>query len=149
MIEIEHDILIGRDLDEVFSMAADPRNMPRWNPAVLSSELRGSLRRGATVLQHIDLLGRRFETLFEVRRYEPTRHVTYTSTRGPVEVEGTMEFRSEAGGTRVRWRVRGDCRGFLRIAESALELAGKRELRSSLERLKRLVEEETRESIAG
>ena len=150
MIEIEDSVLIDRPPGEVFPLAADPRNMPLWNPAVRASEVHGPLRRGTTVIQDIDLVGRRFETVFELRRYEPARRVTYTSTAGPVRVEGTMHFRAEAGGTRVRWTVRGDCRGFLRIAERALVLAGKRELRSCLDRLKSLLEEgPVPESIAG
>ena len=150
MIEIEDSVLIERPPGDVFRLAADPRNMPLWNPAVIASEVRGPLRRGATVIQDIDLVGRRFETIFKLRRYEPARRVTYTSTAGPVKVEGTMSFRAEAGGTRVGWAVRGDCRGFLRIAERALILAGKRELRSCLDRLKVLLEEgPIPESLAG
>lgn len=150
MIEIEDSVLIDRPPGEVFPMAADPRNMPRWNPAVLASELDGPLRRGATIVQDIDLVGRRFETVFTLRSFQPARSVTFTSTAGPIQVEGTMRFRAEAGGTRVSWTVRGDCRGILRIAERALVLAGKRELRACLARLKRLLEEEAiPEPIAG
>lgn len=140
MIEIEDSVMIRRPPGEVFPLAADPRNMPLWNPAVLASELRGTLGPGATVVQEIDVVGRRFETVFELSLYEPANRVTYTSTAGPVAVEGTMRFRPEAGGTRVWWAVRGDARGLLRIAERALVLAGKRELRSCLARLKVLLE---------
>ena len=62
---------IGIDLpvERVFRLAARPEDMPRWNSAVVRSELRGRLREGATVVQRIRLLGRQFETTFRVTRY--------------------------------------------------------------------------------
>lgn len=141
MIEVEETIRIALPRRRVFAVASRPDNMPLWNPAVLESELVGPMAPGARVVQRIELLGRDFETEYEVTRYEPGHAVTYTSVRGPVRVEGTMRFESAGEYTLVRWTVAGDCRGFLRVGESLLARAGRRELRGCLESLKRVVEE--------
>lgn len=141
MIELEESIHIPLPREHVFAVAARPEHMPLWNPAVLESEVVGEMERGATVLQRIELLGRCYEAEYRVSRYEPPRRVTYTSTVGPVEVEGTMRFAAASGGTLVRWGVLGDCRGFLQVAEGLLARAGRRELRACLDTLRRVVEE--------
>ena len=141
MIQIEETILVSRPRAQVFSVAADPANMPLWNPAVRESTLVGRLRRGAKVIQLVEILGRRFQTEFEVTTYEPGRRVAYTSTSGPLRVQGTMEFRADRGRTHVRWIVGGEPRGFLRVAESVLLGAGRPEMRACLENLRSVVED--------
>jgi uncharacterized membrane protein len=141
MIEIEDSVFVSSPRQAVFRFAARPENMPLWNPAVRESKVIGRLKAGANVVQLIELFGRRFETVFEVTRYEPFRRVTYSSTGGPIEVKGTMEFSTEPGGTMVRWIVCGDCRGFFRAAEGVLRGLGRREMRDCLERLSRVLEE--------
>ena len=143
MIQIEETILVSRPREQVFSVAADPAKMPLWNPAVRESTLVGRLRRGAKVVQLVEVLGRRFETEFEVTAYEPGRRVAYTSTGGPFSVQGTMEFRADRGRTHVRWIVGGDARGFIRVAESILIGAGRPEMRACLENLRHVVEDGT------
>jgi hypothetical protein len=141
MIEIEDRVLVKASLRPTFRFAARPENMPQWNRVVLESVVIGPLRRGTTVVQRVDLLGRRFDAVFEVTCYEPFRKVTYTSIRGPVDVRGTMEFHAEQGGTLVRWIVGGDCRSFLRVAGPVIVTVGRREMHGCLERLKGLLEQ--------
>ena len=141
VIQIEETIVVSRPRDEVFSVAADPANMPLWNPAVRESTLVGRLRRGAKVVQLVEILGRRFQTEFEVTTYEPGRRVAYASTGGPLRVQGAMEFRADRGRTHVRWIVSGEPRGFMRVAESVLLGMGRPEMRTCLENLKSVVED--------
>jgi uncharacterized membrane protein len=141
LIEVEESIVVSLPRERVFEFAALPENMPLWNPVVRESKALGALERGTKVVQRIQLPGRRFETVYEVTCYEPGRRIAYSSTQGPVEVEGTMEFRRERGGTRVRWIVRGDARGFLRFGESILVGLGRPKMRDCLHNLKRAVEE--------
>jgi uncharacterized protein YndB with AHSA1/START domain len=141
MTTLVEEIRIDMPVRRVFRLAARPENMPRWNSAVLESELHGRLAEGAVVLQRIHLLGRRFATEFRVTRYEPPSRITYTSTLGPMDIEGTMEFTSASGGTQVRWTVTGSSRHFLRVADGMLLRVGRREMRSCLGNLKRFVEQ--------
>ncbi len=140
MIEIEDSVLVSQPRSAVFRFAARPENMPLWNPVVHESRVEGRLGAGATVVQAASLLGRRFETVYTVTRYEPGRRIVYTSTRGAMDIRGTMEFRSERGGTLIRWVVCGDCRGFLRAAEGVILGAGRREMHACLANLKRLLD---------
>jgi carbon monoxide dehydrogenase subunit G len=141
MMEIEDSVFVSSPRQAVFRFAARPESMPLWNPAVRESKVIGRLEAGASVVQLIELFGRRFETIYEVSRYEPFRRVTYTSTGGPMDVQGSMEFSTEPGGTVVHWIVCGDCRGFFRAGQSILMGLGRREMRDCLERLKRVLEE--------
>jgi uncharacterized membrane protein len=140
-MEIEDSVFVSSPRQAVFRFAARPENMPLWNPAVRESKVIGRLKAGASVVQFIELFGRRFETTYEVTCYEPFRRVTYSSTGGPIEIKGTMEFSTEPGGTMVRWIVWGDCRGFFRVGQSILMGLGRREMRECLGRLKRALEE--------
>ena len=141
MIEIEESIHVSLTPERVFRFAARPESMPLWNPVVRESKALGPLEEGATVVQRIDLLGRRFETTYEVTRYEPDRRIEYTSRTGPLEVQGTMEFRRERGGTRVRWHVAGDCRSLFRVAEGVLSGLGRPEMQTCLKNLKGVLEQ--------
>ena len=140
MIQVEESIVVARPRAQVFPVAAHPENMPLWNPAVRESTLVGQLRRGAKVIQRVEVLGRGFDTEFEVTAYEPGRRITYASTGGPVRVQGTMEFRADRGRTHVRWIVGGDARGFIRVAESVLLGAGRPEMQACLDNLRHFVE---------
>ncbi|HYT78427.1 MAG TPA: SRPBCC family protein [Actinomycetota bacterium] len=141
MIAIEESIVIDLPRRRVFALAARPENMPLWNSAVLKSEFHGALREGARVVQCIHLLGHRFETAFRVTCYEPPRRVTYTSTHGPMDIRGTMEFLPLQGRTLVRWTVAGSGRAFFRVGEGVLVRVGRHEMHSCLENLKRFVEQ--------
>ncbi len=141
MMRIEDSVVIDRPRRQVFPLAASPENMPLWNTAVLESRIYGALQRGARVVQRIHLLGHRFETVYEVTSYEPPRRVTYTSTCGPMDIRGTMEFVSLRGATRIHWTVAGDCRGFLRVAGPVLIGVGHHEMHACLQNLKRFVEQ--------
>jgi uncharacterized membrane protein len=141
MITIEESLAIERPLRQVFRLASRPENMPRWNSAVLESRLVGVLREGAKVVQRIHLPGLRFETVFRVTCYEPPRRVTYTSTEGPVDIRGTMEFLPQPGGTLVRWTVAGSGRDLFGVGKGVLLRVGRHEMRSCLENLKGFVEQ--------
>jgi hypothetical protein len=140
VIQVEESILVSLPRKRVFLFAAKPQNMPLWNPVIRESRPQGALKPGATVVQLVELLDRQFETLYQVTAYEPYRKVAYTTSTGPVEIEGTMDFETEPGGTRVTWTVTGGCRGLLRVAEGVLSSLGRPEMRTCLENLKRVVE---------
>lgn len=140
VLQLEEAIHVALPPRQAFEVAADPANMPLWNPAVRESALIGELGLGARVIQEIELLGRGFEAEYEVTSYRPGREVRFTSVVGPVTIEAAMRFERDAGGTLVRWTVAGDCRGFLRATEGLLARAGRRELRACLENLKHLLE---------
>jgi len=143
VIRIEEAIEVARPRPQVFTVAAHPENMPLWNPAIRESALVGPLRRGAKVIQLVEVLGRRFETEFEVTAYERGRRVAYASAQGPLTVRGEMEFEADGGRTHVRWVVEGDARGLNRLAAGVLLGMGRPEMRTCLENLRHFVEHGT------
>jgi uncharacterized protein YndB with AHSA1/START domain len=139
VIEIEDRVWISSSPATVFQFAARPENMASWVPAITESTVLGRLRRGAKVVQRANLLGRSFETVYQVTEYEPFDRIVYTSTTGPMDVRGVMAFRAEEGGTSVRWSVSGDCRGFFRASERMLVAVGRREMHLALQKLKHVM----------
>ena len=70
---LEETVEVSLPSRRVFQFAAQPGNVPLWNSAVLESEVRGELRQGVEVLQRVDLLGRRFDVVYVVTRWDPPR----------------------------------------------------------------------------
>ena len=136
MSQVEDRVFIPLPRMEVFRFAARPENMPAWVPAITHSAVIGRLRRGARVEQHVRLLGRNYQTVFDVTAYEPFRRVAYRSTGGPMDVNGVMEFRTEPGGTLVRWVVQGNCHWFGHVSEAVLLAMGRREMHAALTNLR-------------
>jgi carbon monoxide dehydrogenase subunit G len=140
VIELEESVVVALPRRRVFVFAGKPQNMPLWNPVVRESRAVGALKPGSEVVQRIEVLDRTFDATYRVASYEPYRRVTYTSSGGPLEIEGTMEFQTIPEGTLVRWTVRAGCRGFLRVAEGMLGSLGRPEMRTCLENLKHVLE---------
>ena len=140
MMRIEQEVVVRAPVRDAFLLAAHPERMPLWNDSVLESSVLGELEEGASVVQVAKVCGHRFETVFLVSHFEPFRRVTYSSVSGPMAIEGTMEFEEQGPDTSIRWSIRGDARGFLRIGERLLRSVGEQEMRRCLARLSDLLE---------
>jgi carbon monoxide dehydrogenase subunit G len=141
-VKIEEVTLVKVPRSEAFRFAALPENMPRWNPGVIESTAIGPLGKGTTVVQTCRVLGRRFETAYRVTSFRPPHRITFTSVRGPMKVQATMEFVPAGGATKVRWTVDGDCLGFLHVGHGVLERVGHLKMHECLQSLARILEDE-------
>lgn len=144
MIEVSTSIEIDRPAPDVFAFVADFPNNPKWQRGQESCEWTSEppLRVGSTYEQRARFLGKEMRNSFEVIELEPDRHVTFTSTAGtfPLTVTRTVE---PLGTTRSRCteNVRGDPKGFFRIAEPLLRQMVKRSIKRDFPRLKALLEQ--------
>jgi uncharacterized membrane protein len=147
VIRVEESVEINRPVEEVFSYASNPQNFPEWVATVI--EVRqdapggGPLRReGARFTAMQQALGRRFEGPFEVIDHEPNRRFAHRSTEGhPVPI--TMTFTYEAvslEATRLTPRIEAEPGSFFGLVGPVLERAIRRQMRTSLETLKDLLE---------
>ncbi len=127
---------------EVYAYVADPENLPEWSSlAIEEKDTPEALGEGDGFTTVGKILGRRFETPFEVTVHEPNRQHSHRSTGGPLPQEYTSTFEERAGGgTRMTQVVEGEPGGFFRLAGPLLERAGRRQFKADLETLKDLLE---------
>jgi uncharacterized membrane protein len=142
-MRIEESVEIDRPVEDVFSYATTLENFPEWvgNVIEVRKDAPGPLREGERFTAQQKLLGRRFESPFEVIAYEPNQRYAHRSTGGPVPV--TMNFTYEpvsSERTRITQRNEGEPGGFFGLVGPLLERAFRRQTRTNLENLKDLLE---------
>lgn len=139
----EESVVIDRPVEEVFSYASNPENLPEWTGTAVEvrTDEPGPLREGATFTAVGKLLGRRVETAFEVIAHELNRRHAHRSTGGPFPTEWTLTFEGTVwGGTRYTQVAEGEPGGFFGFATGLLERAARRQFREDMVRLKDLLE---------
>jgi uncharacterized protein YndB with AHSA1/START domain len=142
-MRVEESVEINRPVEEVFSYVANPENLPEWSGLVLEvhKETQGQPEVGDRFTTVAKFLGRRFETPFERRTYEPNRRYSDRAAGGPIpDQDWTYTFEEVSGGTRITRAAEGEPGGFFRLAGPLLERAGRRQVRADLGNLKDLLE---------
>ena len=145
-MHFEYTIVINQPVEKVFDYVSNPVNFPEWQgPPTEIRDLQqstpGHLREGDRFTTVLQFLGRRYETPTEVSAYESNRHLSYRGTGGPVPTQMTFLFEEVPGGTRFTHSQEVEPGGFFGLAESLFEIEARRQLRSDLETLKDLLEE--------
>ena len=139
----EESVVINRPVEEVFSYASNPDNLPQWTGTALEvrRDAPGLLREGATFTAVGKFLGHRVQTSFEVVAHELNRRHAHRSTGGPFPTEWTLTFEETVwGGTRYTQVAEGEPGGFFGLASGLLERAARRQFREDMVRLKILLE---------
>jgi uncharacterized protein YndB with AHSA1/START domain len=143
MRRLEESVVIERPIEEVFLVAGDPENDPRWAPTV--TEVRktsdGPLGLGTTYEHVIRLLGRRIEISFEVTDYEPNRALEIGRFSGPFRgAVGRRTLEPVERGTRVTFAAQGTSGLFFNLLEPLVVAAIRRQFTRSVVRLKHVLE---------
>jgi uncharacterized protein YndB with AHSA1/START domain len=138
---IETDI--ERSPDEVFAYVTDPSMLPTWQTNTVSSQLETDppLRAGSRLREvHTAPGGRRVESRVEVSELDPDRTFGLRMLEGPLPLDATLTFEPAGGGTRMRFRVHGQPRGAVRVAQPLLRVVLKRQFAAQCRTLKRVLE---------
>ena len=92
MTKIEHSVVIGRPLKDVWTYVVDPAHNPVWQSPV--SEVRPGaavpLQVGSTFEEVMQFLGRRFDVTWTVTDYEPMSRSGVRMWAGPVPMQGSV-----------------------------------------------------------
>jgi uncharacterized membrane protein len=141
MVTIESTTVVQRPVNMVFNFTADVDNLPLWMHSVLSARRlsHGPLGVGARFRDRIGLLGRSFESDFELTAYEPGRRLAFRSVSGPFPLETDERFEPLGDDTRVTMTVRAEPGGFFRVAQPVLQRMLQRQLDASLANVKDLL----------
>ena len=142
MTKLQHTITIDRPLDDVWDYVIDARNDPVWMSQVVEVG-RGAdqpIEVGLEIDEVVSFLGKRLPVTMRVTEHEPRRHSAIELTRAAVPGRGSYDFAPAGGGTSFTMTLETDAHGFFRLAEPVFARIARRDIVTSCERLKDLLE---------
>jgi uncharacterized membrane protein len=142
VITFETSISIGRPIEDVFAVVADPLTFPRWNSAVRAVRHVGGPERevGSTYSMERELPSGRVENGLEIfAREEPTA-VAIRTTSGPTPFVYRYRFSAGAHGTEVHLDAEVELSGAAALVSRLAARAVKRGVDANLASLKQALE---------
>lgn len=139
--------IIDARVDEVFEFMADLDRVPQWVAGVRQARvLEGDpCAVGGRVAHVNEFMGRTFESTFEVVEWMPNELMAFNVLSGPLR--GTSRetlVAMSAETTKVEIEVEGDATGVFRFMGAIAGRAARQQLETSLDNLKKLIEQERR-----
>jgi carbon monoxide dehydrogenase subunit G len=136
--------VVGRPIDEVWSVIQDVAKTPVWTPGLSEAGITsdGPLEPGSALLYRGTFLGRAYESPAVCTALTENKQFATRSTSGPfyIEIDATLE--PVDGGTRVTSFYRGESRGFFKVAEPLLVRLTKKHFETAAENLRTLLEDQ-------
>ena len=129
MGRISGEILIKRQVEQVFDYVADQRNEPIYNPQMLHSEkiTDGPVRVGTRFRATAQSGRRELEMLIEVTEYQRSSRFGSRTTMSSVDVDGGLTFEPVNEATRMSWSWDVRPRGSLRLLAPLVARLGRRQ----------------------
>jgi uncharacterized protein YndB with AHSA1/START domain len=142
MNEFEIKTVINSPAEKVFAFLEDFDRYPDWSVGLTQATKTsdGPPAVGSTAALGGRLLGRGFETSVEITEFEVNHRFATKTTSGPfyLEVEYTLE--PVDGATTLTTVVRGESKGFFKLAEAVTIRVTKKQFEAAAESLKALAE---------
>jgi len=141
-MQIEHSVVIKRPLEDVEAYLTDISNDSEWQEDVVESAITtaGPIGQGTSGYEVRSIMGVPMRTEWIVTGYHPGKSYTFGSRKSMIPYEGTVEFASEAGGTRVNYRFTMRPGGLLALLDPLIAIAFTSRFRQNLENLPLLLE---------
>ena len=142
MINLDLGTLVDRPMKDVFAFVGDPKNMSKWNSAVVSLEqiTPGDVGIGTKFKSTGEMLGRRIEGEMQVTAYEPDTKCGFQVNSGPMQVNITVTLKTVGTGTKISLHAEGNPAGFFKIAEGMMAGRVKTMMEENLASLKAQLE---------
>jgi carbon monoxide dehydrogenase subunit G len=132
-VTVEDSVEIAKPQELVYALVRDLERAPEWQPSLESVDVHA----GTEVRR---VAGFRQESSFLVVEDDPPRRLAISSEGGPAKVRATFELEPDGDGTRVRFELQLDLHGKARFAGGLAKVTAKREIRTSLAKLKEVAE---------
>jgi uncharacterized membrane protein len=142
-VDVETRIEIDRPREQVADYASDPGNATAWYENIESVKWESGppLAVGSRIEFVARFLGRRLGYTYEVRELVAGERLVMSTADGPFPMETIYAWAdTEAGGTSMTLRNRGEPSGFSRVVAPMMAVMMRRANRKDLERLKQLLE---------
>lgn len=143
MVRTEVSVLINRPLQEVNDYFINAENTPKWAVGITDSRSDGPPGVGTKITWKQTFLGMQNDWVMEITRFEPNKLVEMKSISGPFPITYLYTLEPTENGTKVTAFAESEPGGFFKLAEPLVATVAKRQLRSSLENLKDLLEAAT------
>ncbi len=142
MVNVIESIIIERPAKAVFAFVSNPENDTGWISGIVSAKLLASppLRKGGKVRRVAKFLGKDIEYVLEVTKFRSPERLFMKSVKSPFPLEVEYELESGKGKTLFKVHVKGNTSGFYRLAAPIMSLQVRRNLRSDLRTLKKILE---------
>jgi len=142
MINLDLGMLVDRPMKNVFAFVGDPKNMSKWNSAVLSLEqiTPGEVGVGTKFKSVGEMMGRRIEGEMQIIAYEPDTKCSFQMNAGPMQVNINLTFKTVGTGTKISLNAQGNPAGIFKLAEGAMQGRVKAMMEENLARLKSALE---------
>jgi len=144
MINLDLGVLIDKPQKDVFAFITNPKNMSKWNSAVVSMEqiTPGEVGMGTKFKNVGEMMGRRIEGEMQVVAFEPDSKYGFQMNAGPMQINVTITFKTVGTGTKLSLNAQGNPAGFFKLAEPVMQGRVKSMMEENLERLKSVLEKE-------
>jgi uncharacterized membrane protein len=132
-VTVDDSIEISKPQEIVYALVRDLARAPEWQSSLESVDVHA----GTEVRR---LAGMRREAAFLVVEDDPPRRLAISSEGGPVKARATFDLEPDGDGTRVAFMLELELHGPTRLVGRFAKAAARREVRSSLAKLKEVAE---------
>jgi uncharacterized protein YndB with AHSA1/START domain len=143
VIRIESSTQIDAPRERVFAFITDLDNLPKWQTGVIESKLKseGPVRVGFEFEETAKVGPWRLRNVCRVTDLKPGQRFAFEAkSSGPLDYDGCFDLQPVAGGTRLTVSGTARLKGLWRLLQPLLAGDLRRETRTELESLRRLIE---------
>jgi carbon monoxide dehydrogenase subunit G len=133
-VRVEDSVEIAKPQELVYALVRDLERAPEWQGSLESVDVHAG-----TEVRRFG--GRRQEATFLIVEDDPPRRLAITSEGGPAAIRATFDFEPSGDGTLVSFKLDLALHGAARLAGRIVKTTARREVRSSLQKLKEVAEE--------
>jgi uncharacterized membrane protein len=138
----EHEVLIRRDAMAVYDFLIDGMNLPQWRRGIRSIGLASGAAGTKGAVYKQTMTGRAGRTIaadFEITHARPGAEIRFKVISGPAQPAGGYYLSTEQAGTRVRFALECQPKGFFGLMNTGIQRVIKAEV-AQLARLKDVLE---------
>lgn len=132
MAHIGGEVLIERELADVFDFVADERNEPLYNPImeIVEQVTDGPIDVGTHFQARTTSMGQPVDMVTVITGFERPRRIALKTHMSAMEIDGSLTFEPVDSGTRMQWSWNIEPRGVYRLMGPILaQLGGRQEAR--------------------
>jgi hypothetical protein len=129
MPRVKGEIVIQRNVEEVFDFVSDQCNEPRYNPQMTFVEQvsGGPIGMGSQFRAEVRSGGRRVPMLIEFTAFERPGRLASRSTMSGMVIDGELTFEPVGNATLMRWSWNIEPSGALRLLAPLVAWMGRRQ----------------------
>jgi uncharacterized membrane protein len=132
-VTVDGSVEIAKPQELVYALVRDLERAPEWQESLEAV----NVHEGTEVRR---VAGIRQRAKFFVLEDDPPRRFAIASQGGPASARATFDLEPDGDGTRVAFTLELELHGPSRLARGFAKLAAKREVRTSLHKLKEVAE---------